>query len=157
MKSDKTLIRSSRTIRPKNEKPDFVGVSLEARALAFPFAKRLDAALPVLDAVYGDEPPQQGQPTWSIGGASALALRLDHRRRAAREVAQRLGEVALELGVVLRAEVLALELLQRMDQRFGDELAAVGAEVAAGVRTTDGCAHHTLVLRRRSAARVRGP
>lgn len=79
MKSDKTLIRSSKMIRPKNEKPEFAGVSLEARALAFPFARRLVAALPVLDAVYGDEPPQQGQPTWSIGGASALALRLDHR------------------------------------------------------------------------------
>jgi len=83
--------------------------------------------------------------------------RLDQRRRAAREVAQRVRQLAAEALVGLRANVLALQFLERVDQRFGNELAAVGAEVAGGVRKRLDLAHRTPVRRRGSAARVPGP
>ena len=43
-------------------------------------------------------------------------------------------ELRLERRIVARGEVGALELLDRLDQRLGDEAAAELAEVAARVR-----------------------
>ena len=48
-----------------------------------------------------------------------------------RELVFELGD---ELGIVAIARVLVAELVERADQRLGDEHAAVGPEVAARIR-----------------------
>ncbi len=56
------------------------------------------------------------------------------RRGPAAEFSEVVFELALELRVLLRAEVLGLQLLQRVHQRLRHVTAAVGAEVAARIR-----------------------
>ena len=55
------------------------------------------------------------------------------RRGPAAEFLEVILELALELRVVLRAEVFVLQFLQRVHQRFRHKTSAVGAEMALGV------------------------
>ena len=55
-------------------------------------------------------------------------------RGTSTEFAQVVIQLPLKLRIVLRAEVFLLQLLQGMHQRFGNEPAAVGTEVSAGIR-----------------------
>ena len=52
----------------------------------------------------------------------------------AAEFAQIIFQFALKLGVLLRAHVLVLQLLQGMHERLGNKAPAVRPEVALGVR-----------------------
>ena len=61
------------------------------------------------------------------------ALGVIHRAGAADVVLELGRELGLELRIVAHAQVLALELVQGVDQRLGDEHAAVGTEMAVGV------------------------
>ena len=59
------------------------------------------------------------------------ALRVIDRRRAPDVVRELVLELGDEAGIVTVARVLLLELVERADQRLGDEHAAVRAEMAA--------------------------
>jgi hypothetical protein len=61
------------------------------------------------------------------------ALRVIDRRRAADEVLQFAAVLVEELGIIAVAGVGFVQFAERVGQRFGDEAAAVGAEVAGGV------------------------
>jgi hypothetical protein len=39
----------------------------------------LDRALPALDHALGPDPFARGRPSWSLGGGTAIALRIAHR------------------------------------------------------------------------------
>ena len=67
-------------------------------------------------------------------GRRGEPLRLVHRRRAPDVVREQPAQLGLKRRIVARGEVGALELLDRLDQRFGDVASAELAEVAAGVR-----------------------
>ena len=69
------------------------------------------------------------------------------RRGPAAELAQVIFELALELGVLLRAEIFLLQFLQRVHQRLRHVTPAVRAEVAVGVGHTGfGLWTHVLIL-----------
>ncbi len=55
------------------------------------------------------------------------------RAGPADEVRQLVAELGQELGVVLVARVGGAQFVERVDQRLGDEAAAVGAEMPAGI------------------------
>ncbi|MCY1376111.1 hypothetical protein D9M69_635800 [compost metagenome] len=55
------------------------------------------------------------------------------RRRAADEVLQLAAVFGVELRVLLVVRVGFAQLVQRVDQRLGNEGAAIGAEMAAGI------------------------
>ena len=59
-------------------------------------------------------------------------------RWPAAEFAQVIIQLALKLGILLRAEVFRLELLQRVHQRLGDESPAVRPKAAFGVGQVSG-------------------
>ena len=65
------------------------------------------------------------------------------RRRSAAKFLQIILELALELGVFLRAVLFVLQFLQRMHQRFGHKTSAVWTEVAPDIRKvrTGNCIH----------------
>ncbi|MNR60458.1 hypothetical protein D3C85_1819420 [compost metagenome] len=63
----------------------------------------------------------------------APALRVVDRRRAADEVLQLAPVFGVERGIVLGLRIGFAQLVQRVDQRFGNEGAAIGAEMATGI------------------------
>ncbi len=63
-------------------------------------------------------------------------------RGAADEIAEVVVEIFLEFGVGFGAGVFGFELSERGDEGFGDEDAAVGAEMASGVGEGGGSRDH---------------
>src|SRR5207302_10585180 len=74
------------------------------------------------------------QPDLRAADVLRPALRVIDRRRTADIMLELVRELGAKFGVVAIARVLGLELVERADQRFGDENAAVLTEVAALVR-----------------------
>ena len=132
-----------------------VDVALEAEQRAG--RRRRDAVLP--GAGFGDDAPlahphRQQRLTERVvdlvraGMGQILALQEDARAAARRGQPPRFGdrrrpsdvvlqqprELGAERRIVARREVGALELLDRLDERFGHEPPAELAEIAAGVR-----------------------
>ena len=66
-------------------------------------------------------------------GGRGEPLRLEHRRGAPDVVREQAAQLGLKRRIIAGDEIGALELLDRLDQRFGDETAAELAVVAAGV------------------------
>src|SRR5262245_49244838 len=59
-------------------------------------------------------------------------------------------ELSQEFRILARREIRALELFDRLDQRFGHEPSAEFAEVAAGVRITSRCCVCTHIVATRA-------
>src|SRR5215469_17901569 len=63
------------------------------------------------------------------------------RRRASAKLLQVIAQLFLEFRVLLRAEILLFELLQRVHQCFRDKPPAIWAEMASRIRHC-GCRTH---------------
>ena len=62
-----------------------------------------------------------------------------HRRRPSDVLLQQARELGAELRVFPRGEIGAFQLLDRLDERLGDEASTEFTEVAARVRIAPGC------------------
>jgi hypothetical protein len=74
------------------------------------------------------------EPDLSAASLLGQSLGVIDRARTSHIVLEFVCELGLELRIVAHAQILAFEFVQRMHERFSDEHAAVGPEVATAVR-----------------------